>query len=230
MRFILTLFLSLFSLFVSVHGQVLIVDSTRFVNGNRCCTGINYSISTAGKGGLFVGYDNNNPGGIIPFFPIDTTVHQNVLIGKIDSNQHITWIDVFGGSDDDVAMSSCQTPDGGFAVLAITSSLDGDVTGNRGANDIWLLRLDGAGNLLWQKTYGSSGSDQAVSVANTADHGFIILGTTNGSDGDVPFHYGGYFSEDWLVIKTDSAGNVQWSRDLGTSYNDGTIGSILAVD
>ena len=57
-----------------------------------------------------------------------------------------------------------------------------------------------------------------------------MLGTTNGSDGDVPFHYGGYFTEDWLVIKTDSVGNVQWSRDLGTSFNDGTVGSILAID
>ncbi len=87
--------------------------------------------------------------------------------------------------------------------------------GAKGSNDIWLLRLDDSGNLLWEKTYGSSQADVAISIANTPDGGLILLGATNGSDGDVPFHYGDIFALDWLVIKTDSLGNVQWSKDIG---------------
>jgi hypothetical protein len=221
--------LFLFSFSTHLSAQALIIDSTRFITGNNCCTGINYAIPTADKGILFVGVDNNNPGGIIPYFPIDTVL-ENVLIGKIDSNHQISWIKVYGGSEDDGAFNACQTPDGGYAVLAATMSSNGDVTGYLGGGDIWLLRIDGNGNLLWEKCYGSSQSDVPMSVAVTPDNGFIILGATNGSDDDVPFHYGDFFSFDWLVIKTDSVGSLQWSKDLGGTGDEGQNGSILPVD
>ena len=85
-----------------------------------------------------------------------------------------------------------QTADGGYAVLAGTASSDGDVTGYKGGNDLWLLRLDASGNLLCgENTYGRLCEAKAsISIAATPDSGFILLGTTNGSDGDVPFHYG----------------------------------------
>ncbi len=221
------LFLLIFPLLTRSQG--LYVDSTRFITGNKPNTAIQYATPTSNKGILFVGLDALIPGGIVPFFPTDTVL-ENVLVGKIDGNGQISWIKVFGGSDDDIAVSACQTPDGGYAVLAETFSDDGDVTGNHGGNDLWLLRIDSSGNLLWQKCYGSAESDEPISIANTRDNGFILLGATNGSDGDVPFHYGDYFSLDWLVIKTDSVGNVQWSKDLGGLGDEGENGSILAVD
>ena len=230
MRFILTLFLSLFSLYAPVYGQALIVDSTRFITGNRCCTGISYSIPTADHGTLFVGYDNNNPGGIVPYFPVDTGGALNVLIIKTDSNRAISWIKVYGGSGMDLAASACQTPDGGYAVLATTTSNDGNVTGFKGGNDFWLLKLDSSGNLLWEKTYGGSGGDQGASVANTPDHGLILLGTTNHADFDVPYHYGGYFTQDWLLIKTDSTGTKQWARTVGGTGNEQPYCTIVPVD
>jgi hypothetical protein len=205
------------------------IDSTRFITGHECCTQIRYSIPTADKGILFVGEDAGNPGGIIPYF-FDTSDNGNVMIGKIDSNQQISWIKIFGGSEADGAVSACQTPDGGYAILANTSSSDGDVTGFRGATDIWLIKIDDTGKLLWENTYGSSQSDGGLSIANTSDQGFIILGGTNGSDDDVPFHYGDFFSNDWLVLKTDSLGNLKWSKDLGGTGNEGDAGSILSID
>lgn len=207
----------------------LVVDSTRFIAGNKCCTQIRYSIATSDKGILFVGSTVTKPGGIIPYIDIDT-VGQNVFIGKIDSNQQISWLRVYGGSSEDIGFSACEARNGGFAILAATESNNGDVSGYKGAGDLWLLRIDGFGNLLWQRTYGSAESDVPASVASTLDNGFIILGSTVGSDGDVPFHYGGAFSEDWLVIKTDSIGHVRWSKDLGGTGEDGGAGSILSID
>jgi len=228
MKKLLLLLLIVFSYTTYLSAQALVIDSTRFITGNNPGTGIEFAIPTADKGILLVGYTAANPGGIIPYFPLDVA-NENVLIGKIDSNRQISWLKVYGGSDDDGAISACQTPDGGYAVLANTSSNNGDVTGFKGATDIWLLRLDASGNLLWEKTYGSTQSDGGLSVANTPDGGFIVLGSTNGSDDDVPFHYGDPFSLDWLVIKTDNAGNVQWSKDLGGTGDEGESGSILSV-
>jgi Secretion system C-terminal sorting domain len=229
MRKLITLLFVVVCVVQYAGAQSLHVDSTRFITGNKPATQINYAIPTTDKGVLFVGFAGGNPGGIIPYFPIDTVL-SNVMIGKIDSNQQISWIKIYGGSQEEGAGPTVQTPDGGYAVLAGTTSRNGDVTGFKGGSDIWLLRLDYAGNLLWQKTYGSSQSDGAISIANTRDHGFIILGFTNGSDGDVPFHYGSFWTMDWLVVKTDSMGNVQWSKDLGTSDDDGGNGAILAID
>ena len=205
------------------------MDSTRFITGLRCCTDINYAIPTKDKGILFVGIDFNNPGGIIPYF-FDTSGEGNVLIGKIDSNQRISWIKVYGGNYGDGAVSACQTPDGGYAVLATTSSNDGDVTGFHGGNDYWLLRLDASGNILWNKCYGGPGGEQAASIANTPDNGFILLGTTNDTGGDVLFHYGNDFDYDWFVVKTDSAGNKQWVKTVGGTGQEADAGTILSVD
>ncbi len=215
------------SLTTIVKAQSLIVDSTRFVGGTKGATIFEHSISTKDKGILLVGLESYNPGGIIPSFPLDT-IFYNVLIVKIDSNQQISWLKVYGGTRDDQAVSACQTPDGGYAVLATTWSNNGNVTGFKGGEDIWLLRIDSNGNLLWEKTYGGSAS--GISIANTPDNGFIILGSGTGADTDVPFHYGSSLIEDWVVVKTDSMGNKQWCKDLGGTQQEASIGSILAID
>ena len=229
MKKLITYFLIVFSFSVHLSAQSLHIDSTWFLPTIRPNTVIQCAIPTLDKGVLFVGAMVLIPGGIIPPFPLDTVL-ENVMIGKIDSNHQVSWVKVYGGTQEDVAISACQTPDGGYAVLAGTNSNDGDVTGFKGGVDIWLLRIDGNGNLLWEKTYGSTQSDGPVSIANTQDHGFIILGSTNGSDGDVPFHYGSFFSMDWLVVKTDSIGNIQWSKDIGGTGDEAPYGAILPVD
>ena len=212
------------------YGQALHIDSTRFITGNKCCTNIRFTIPTTDKGILFVGEVYGNPGGIIPYFAIDTGVNGNVLVGKIDSNQQISWIRVFGGTDIDFARSACETPDGGYAILAQTFSNNGNVTGFKGQADIWVLKIDGLGNLQWQKTYGSSSDDEPISIANTKDSGLIILGDSNGSDGDVPFHFGSTWIFNWVLIKTDSVGNLKWCKNLGGTAGEESSGSILAVD
>jgi hypothetical protein len=222
--------LLLFVPILAVSQSQLSIDSTRFIVGERCCTQIRFTIPTWDKGILFVGMESSDPGGIIPPFSLDPGVNGNVLVGKLDSQKNISWIKVYGGSREEVAIGACQTVDSGFAVLAETFSSDGNISSSHGGNDLWLLRLDHSGNLLWEKNYGSSGSDVASSISNTPDHGFILLGATNGSDGDVPFHYGGPFSLDWLVIKTDSMGTTQWSKDIGGTGFENENGSILSID
>lgn len=229
MKTLYSIFLIILFSAATAIAQSLHIDSTRFVCGPRSGTQINYAIPTADKGILFVGVDALNPGGIIPYFPIDTVL-TNVLIGKIDSNHQISWLKVYGGSEDDGAASVCKASDGGYAVLASTGSSNGDVTGYKGNGDLWLIKTDASGILLWEKCYGSSESDEPIAIANTPDHGFIMLGATNGSDGDVPFHHGDFATFDWFVVKIDNIGNKQWSRDIGTTGNESFNGSILAID
>jgi hypothetical protein len=176
---------------------------------------------------LFVGNAFNAPGGLIP---TSRYAGDNVMVGKIDSSHNVSWVKIYGGNAVDVGYSACQTPDGGYAVLAYTESHDGNITGSKGGGDIWLMKLDGSGNLLWQKCYGSTWEDYPISIDNTPDGGFIILGWSLGSGRDIPFHYGSNMSTDWVVIKTDNAGNLQWCKNLGGTDDEAGVGAILSID
>src|SRR5207248_1708407 len=99
-----------------------------------------------------------------------------------------------------------------YAVAANTSSTDGDVVGNHGfsANDYWLIKLSNSGQVQWTKCYGSIYDEQVSSIAQTKDKGYILIGASTGSGGDVPFQYvNSQFAFDWFVIKVDSLGNKQ---------------------
>jgi PKD repeat protein len=130
----------------------------------------------------------------------------------------IQWQKSLGGSGNDYANSVHQTADGGYIVAGYTSSNDGDVSGNHGGTDMWVVKLDDAGNVQWQKALGGSGDDIAKYVQQTMDAGYIIAGKTYSNDGDVTGNHG---NADAWVVKLDNAGNIQWQKTLGGTNNDG---------
>ena len=129
----------------------------------------------------------------------------------------IQWQKSLGGSGDDYANSVQQTADGGYIVAGYTSSNDGDVTGNHGGTDMWVVKLDNAGNVECQKRVGGSGDDVAKYVQQTMDAGYIIAGKTYSNDGDVTGNHG---NADAWVVKLDNAGNIQWQKTYGGNNND----------
>lgn len=133
-------------------------------------------------------------------------------IVKLDSNGNIQWQKSLGGSSIDMAQSIQQTSEGGYIVAGSSSSHDGDVNGNHGGGDYWIVKLDNSGNIQWQKSLGGSSSEQVNSVQQTFDGGYIIAGTTVSTDGDITVSYG---NNDFWVVKLDSSGNMQWQQTLG---------------
>jgi len=115
------------------------------------------------------------------------------------------WSQTYGGSGDDYAYSVVQTSDGGYALAGLTDSL------GAGGFDFNLVKTDSAGNLNWSNTYGRSGDDFAYSLVNTSDGGYALAGYTSSSGA-------GYY--DFYMVKTDSAGNKQWSKTYGGTGDD----------
>ena len=85
----------------------------------------------------------------------------------------IQWEKSFGGSSDDNAYSVMQTADTGYIVAGESYSFNGDVTGSHGNYDYWILKLSSSGGLQWQVALGGSGPDQAFSVRQTTDRGYM---------------------------------------------------------
>ena len=86
----------------------------------------------------------------------------------------LTWQHSYGGSGEDYTRTIQLTPDGGFAFLSAVESEDGDVVGNHGIYDYWLVKVDASGNQQWQKCYGGSNEDYGYEMKTTLDGGYII--------------------------------------------------------
>jgi hypothetical protein len=136
---------------------------------------------------------------------------------KLNNEGTIVWQKSLGGLSNDEAESIQQTNDGGFILAGHSDSNDGDVSGNHGGPDYWVVKLSSIGTIEWQKSLGGSGSDQAKSVQQTNDGGYIVAGYTSSNDGDVSVNYG-YL--DFWVVKLNSLGTIEWQKTLGGSDFD----------
>ncbi|HYV91162.1 MAG TPA: T9SS type A sorting domain-containing protein [Chitinophagales bacterium] len=150
--------------------------------------------------------------------------HGDAWIVKLDVAGNVEWKKCFGSTGDEWAMSIQQTPDSGFIVAGQAQTNDGDVSGNHGGLDYWVIKLDFNGNLIWQKCLGGSNIDQAWSIDQTSDGGFIVAGLSGSNDGDVTNHHGCYYYDngclDYWIVKLDSVGNLVWERSLGGTGED----------
>src|SRR6185295_6889695 len=99
------------------------------------------------------------------------------------AQQEIEWQKSFGGTDDDRASCIQQTADSGYIIVGYTRSNDGDVSVNHGTYDVWIVKLNNSGNMLWQKCYGGTDTESAWSIQQTADGGYIFTGGTRSNDG-----------------------------------------------
>ncbi len=130
----------------------------------------------------------------------------DVWLIKTDSVGNQVWDRMFGGHGGDWGRTVQQTSDGGYVVVSTTESY------GAGSSDAWLVKTDSVGHRIWDETYGGSGEDDAYSVQQTSDGGYVIVGSTMSA--------GAGSSDAWLT-KTDSMGKKVWERTFGGKLDDG---------
>lgn len=139
----------------------------------------------------------------------------DVYLIKIDANANLQWTRTYGGSSRDVGYEAKQCPDGGYIIAGVTQSF------GEGMNDIYLIRTDSLGNIIWTKTYGGAGDEVSIGIGSayfgkfsleqTSDSGYVIAASTSS------FGAGDY---DVYVIKTDKNGDTLWTKTYGGSDLD----------
>jgi hypothetical protein len=148
-----------------------------------------YSVQQTSDGGYIVaGYTTSFGAG-----------SADVYLIKTDASGDTLWTRTYGGTSDDCGYSVRQTSDKGYVIAGTTFSF------GAGDHDVYLMRTNASGDTLWTKTYGRVFNDEAYSVQQTTDGGYVVAGWT---DGDV-----------WL-IKTDASGDSLWTRGYGATEPD----------
>ncbi len=106
----------------------------------------------------------------------------------------VNWQKSYGGERNEVVYAGVETSDGGFILVGSTNSKNSfDVKDSRGfdgtgGTDFWIAKVTVSGTLAWSKAFGGSKDDVATSVVKTSNNEFLILGTTQSTDGDANFN------------------------------------------
>ncbi len=171
---------------------------------------------TSDNGYVAIGGSSSNDGDII-----GNHGQSDTWIVKLKPTGELQWSKSFGGSMAEYGLSIQQTFDKGFIGGSESYSNDGDVLGNHGNNDFWILKLDTSGNIEWQKMLEGSNNDYLKYIEQTSNSGFIAVGYTFSNDGDVSgAHNSTGVNADCWIIKLDKRGNLQWQKTLEGSYGD----------
>jgi len=129
----------------------------------------------------------------------------DIWVVKTDSAGDTLWTRAFGGSVMDEGYGVCETSDGGFAVVGVTQSF------GAGSEDAYILRLDSNGDTLWTRTFGTGSNEDAKSVRQTNDGGFIVVGKAQG---------GGAGGKDVYLMRVSADGDSLWAKRIGGANDD----------
>ena len=139
----------------------------------------------------------------------------DIYVIKTDNNGDLLWANAYGGTGYDLGYTVIQTSDGGYTVAGYTDSF------GAGNEDVYLIRIDGSGSLLWSKTYGGSNYEEGYSVYQTSDSGFVISGEISSA---------GTGGVDVYLIKTDKNGNSGCNESNPSTITTTTVTQVTTAN
>ncbi len=141
-------------------------------------------------------------------------------------NLAIHWQKSLGGKNNEFAYASTPTSDGGYVIVGSTNNnKDGDVPISKafsgaGGSDIWVVKLNNWGEIVWSKTFGGTKDDIATDVLETKDKAILVVATTNSTDGEAA---GNGSRGGLILLKLKTDGSIEWRKVFASGYNAGEI-------
>lgn len=141
---------------------------------------------------------------------------------KTKEDGEMVWESCIGGSDWDWLTDVIQSKAGTYFAVGRSRSNDGNVSGNHGATDGLIAKVDNEGAVLWTRQYGGSSDDEFSSITQTADGNFVAVGYTQSDIGDAISHA-------WIV-KFDTNGEIIWEKAYGGSGEEDANAVVATAD
>lgn len=150
---------------------------------------------------------------------------RHVWVLKTTINGDIVWQNAYGGDVGETYHDAIKTIDNGF-LLSITSS--SNISGNkiensRGKADYWLVKINGQGNIEWQKTIGGSEAEFEMKAISCSDGGYFIGGSSSSPISGEKIENSRDLNQlyfDFWVLKLDEYRNIEWQRTIGGDEDD----------
>ncbi|MBP7273172.1 MAG: T9SS type A sorting domain-containing protein [Saprospiraceae bacterium] len=178
---------------------VVKMDSIGDIQWQKCLGGSNWEEAWAikqGRGGeyLIAGQTKSNDGDVS-----NNHGDYDFWVIKLSTDGKIVWQKALGGTGEEIALSINENNSGDIVASGRTFSNNGDVSGNHGFYDQWVVALSESGEILWQRCIGGANSEEAYKSILVTD-GIVTVGYTSSKDGDISenHHYGGFESECWI--------------------------------
>ena len=141
----------------------------------------------------------------------------DVLAVKITSTGSKTFEKLYGGSGTDRGYGVDQLSSGQYIIAGETDSNNGDVSGNKGGVDYYVLRIKTNGAINFTRTIGGTDNDQAYGVEALAKNAYAVIGETESNNGDVPDNSGG---DDYFVVSVKGDGSFKFAKTYGGETSD----------
>ena len=177
-------------------------------------------ISTSDGGFLIGGTSTIGSGGNLTCVPY--SLKAMAILIKLDSMGNIEWQNCYGGSGHDAIWGMQEIIDG-YILVGLGGSNDGDLAGSgwHAMSDIWVIKTDFYGNIIWQRCYGGSRFESALNIFSTTDNHFVIIGATQSQDGDITNNHSIMESNyDIWVFKINNVGDIITQKCFGGIGND----------
>ncbi|MCC9043639.1 T9SS type A sorting domain-containing protein [Myroides sp. M-43] len=209
----------LFCLSINCYSQKILWEQTLGGNNSEYLLDM---IPTADNGFLLAGATQSYKGADLT---TERSSNYDAWLWKMKASGKKEWDMRIGGNGDNFLNSIAHTlKDGGF-ILGLTSSSDKDHYKTEeliGKSDAWIIKLDAARNMLWQKSFGGLEKEDLVKVLPITGGDYLVLINSNSSTAanKTVSYYGG---EDIWVIRINSQGIIKWQKSFGGEYDD--IGS-----
>lgn len=129
----------------------------------------------------------------------------------------IAWQKTPGGPGNDIIEDIYPTADGNYILFGLVTDNGGDVSSScqvKGVHDVWIVKMDPTGNIIWQQCYGGSKEEgnPFSKIIQTSDGGYLFLTEVWSDDFDVVGHHA--YSDAW-TMKLDANGNMEWAKSFG---------------
>lgn len=176
----------------------------------------NAIIKALDGGFIMVGSSKSNDGDVTGHH--GSVKNTDAWVVKISASGDLEWQKSYGGDSADVFNNIIYTSDGNYVCYGSTYSNNGDVTGYHGATDLWVVKINRQGNIIWQRALGGSGGEIGGNIKEFSDGSLYTICSTTSNNGDVS---GNHFLSpnnptlDIWVAKLSANGNLLWQKCFG---------------
>ena len=146
---------------------------------------------------------------------------------KLDADGNLQWRRYFGGTSNDRSYDAIETKEGDFVLVGSSESQDVDITNPKGEYDIWVVKINAKGNLLWQRSVGGSGYDIGTALIEANDGDLLITGQSYSLDKDITNPLG---SSDGILVRMSAEGVLKKVQNYGSKEFDSVKDIIQRAD